>query len=167
MNSSTLVWVIIVILILGAGIWFFAVSPPTADVPTPTIVDSDTTVSTTPPTPGTTTSNTSTSGSLAPTSATVLYTTQGFTPKSVTVARGGTVTFVNQGGQQMWVAVDEHPTHALYDGTSRQEHCASDSSAVFDQCEAGNTYSFTFDKTGMWEFHNHMRAGDTGTVIVQ
>ena len=66
----------------------------------------------------------------------------------------------------MWVASDEHPTHEEYDGTSLQEHCAQGTSDVFDQCGAGGTYSFTFEKVGEWSFHNHEQAADGGTIIV-
>jgi len=68
----------------------------------------------------------------------------------------------------MWVASAVHPTHTLYAGTSLSEHCgngaANDS---FDQCDAGDDYSFTFKKTGEWKYHNHVNASQTGTVIVQ
>jgi carboxymethylenebutenolidase len=98
---------------------------------------------------------------------TIRYTEDGFTPSEVTVAVGDTVLFFNESGQSMWVASDEHPTHEAYDGTSLQEHCGQQNRDVFDQCGAGDTYSFTFDKAGEWSFHNHERASDGGTVTVQ
>src|SRR3989344_267954 len=45
---------------------------------------------------------------------TVIYTDQGFSPLSVTVPLGTTVTFVNQSGGSMWVASAMHPTHVVY-----------------------------------------------------
>ncbi|MFB6076721.1 MAG: hypothetical protein ABEK12_01155 [Candidatus Nanohaloarchaea archaeon] len=47
-----------------------------------------------------------------------------------------------------------------------QLHCPNDGT-VFDQCSTGTTYTFTFGKTGEWAYHNHVRSGDTGTVVVQ
>lgn len=104
----------------------------------------------------------------APMSATVTYTAQGFSPAQVTVAEGGTVTWVNQSGHPMWVASGVHPTHTVYDGTSKNEHCAAGytGAAPFDECSAGDSYSFTFTKTGDWKYHNHAGAEDTGTVTV-
>ena len=99
----------------------------------------------------------------------VTYTDNGFSPDTITVAAGETVQFVNNSTRGMWVGVDNHPTHTLYDGTSRSEHCG-DSSNTFDQCTAsdpGTSWEFTFDKTGTFGYHNHVRANDGGTVIVQ
>jgi len=98
---------------------------------------------------------------------TVSYTGSGFTPASITVAVGDTVTFINDSGSNMWVASILHPSHKVYGGTTLSQHCAdgSDNSA-FDQCETGNSYSFTFDKIGNWKYHNHIRAGIIGTVVV-
>lgn len=97
---------------------------------------------------------------------TVRYTDAGFSPSTMTVAPGTTVTFINQSGSEMWVASDEHPSHTGYDGTSREAHCASGSSSSFDQCGTGPTYSFTFTKAGTWAYHNHRAAGDEGTIVV-
>lgn len=65
----------------------------------------------------------------------------------------------------MWVASAVHPTHSQYDGTSQNQHCPGGS--TFDQCGTGSTYSFTFEKTGEFGYHNHALAGHRGTVVVQ
>ena len=106
-----------------------------------------------------------------PQDVTVTYTDSGFSPATVTVAQGSTVTWVNQSSHEMWVASGVHPTHTLYDGTDRQTHCATDYSGPtpFDEClpeSPGTSYSFTFDEAGTWHYHNHVAASDTGTVIV-
>ncbi|MES2006681.1 MAG: plastocyanin/azurin family copper-binding protein, partial [Patescibacteria group bacterium] len=90
----------------------------------------------------------------------------GFSPKSVTVNKGDTIKFVSENGQ-MWVAGDEHPSHTEYDGTSRQEHCATVPSASFDQCSSGTSYSFTFTKAGTFDYHNHVASSQVGVVIVK
>lgn len=112
-----------------------------------------------------------TSNEAAPAAITVTYTDQGFSPASVTVAEGQTVTWVNRSSGNMWVASGVHPTHALYDGTNANTHCAAGyaGGTPFDECAAigaGASYSFTFTKTGDWKYHNHMSTGDTGEVIV-
>jgi plastocyanin len=105
----------------------------------------------------------------APKTATVTLTASGFSPKSITIAKGGTVTFVNQSGGSMWVASDQHPSHTEFDGTNRQAHCAAGYTGPkpFDQCGNGNSYMFTFDKAGSFSFHNHLNADMTGIVVVQ
>ncbi|HEX2613926.1 MAG TPA: plastocyanin/azurin family copper-binding protein, partial [Nitrososphaera sp.] len=90
----------------------------------------------------------------------------GFSPKNVTINKGDTVKFVAESGS-MWVGSDEHPNHTEYDGTSRQQHCATGSSTSFDQCATGSTYSFTFNKVGTFDYHNHMAASFGGVVIVK
>ena len=99
---------------------------------------------------------------------TVTYTDAGFSPKTIDVPPGTTVTFLNKSSHGMWVAADVHPSHTQYDGTTLQQHCATKTS--FDQCKpesTGASYSFTFDKVGNFTYHNHVRAGDVGLVVVK
>lgn len=112
-----------------------------------------------------------TPGATVPSSVTtVVYTDQGFSPNSVTVPVGATVTFVNQTGENMWVASAPHPTHQAYDGTTVSEHCAASyhyrGPAPFDQCASANGLRFTFLKVGEWKYHNHADATDFGAIIV-
>jgi plastocyanin len=116
--------------------------------------------------PTTTTTNATTAKTV-----TVHYTSTGFSPSVVTINKGDTVTFVaDPNSDEMWIASDPHPTHQGYDGTTKSEHCASDYTgpAPFDECSsAGTSFSFTFEKTGTWGYHNHGNSSDKGTVIVQ
>src|SRR3989338_2393609 len=86
---------------------------------------------------------------------------------TVTIKKGGTITFVNGGGGDMWVASAPHPAHTAYSGTSLQEHCSDAVDVSFDQCKIGDTYSFTFDKTGSFKYHNHTNSSQFGTVVVE
>lgn len=99
------------------------------------------------------------------TTHTVTYTGSGFQPATITVKEGDTVRWVAESGS-MWVASDQHPKHTEYDGTSRSQHCSSNADA-FDQCQRGQSFSFTFDKTGSWSYHNHFNQVQTGTVVVE
>ncbi len=156
-TSTVVVVVIIIIAVLGAG-WYFlsnSTAPAVAPVGQTSAVNSA-------PSP--------TPASTAPMSATVTYGPNGFSPSSVTIAKGGTVTWVAQAGaDELWVASNPHPTHEGYDGTTRDQHCAAGykGATPFDQCATGTTYSFTFNSTGTWGYHNHGNHSDTGTVIVQ
>ena len=99
---------------------------------------------------------------------TVTHTSSGFEPKTITVTPGTKVTWVNQSGS-VWVGADAHPTHLEYDGSSKSEHCAAGYTGAvpFDQCGNSATYSFVFTKVGTWDYHNHLRASEVGTVIVR
>ena len=110
----------------------------------------------------------------------VSYDYQGFSPKSITVPLGTTVTFVNQSTKSMWVASDPHPIHTAYSGTSLSQHCPDTTNSSFDECaalapsvvsasnpyNAPSSFSFTFNKEGTWKYHNHLDHSQTGTVIV-
>lgn len=120
-------------------------------------------------TPQTTMTAATTTNTTAPTGVIVAYTDQGFSPASVTVPLGTSVTFVNQGAGGMWVASAVHPTHTAYSGTSLSQHCPDTTNSTFDACAAvasGGSFSFVFDKEGSWKYHNHADASQTGIVIV-
>ena len=105
-------------------------------------------------------------GASAPMSAAVSYNGASFSPAKVTIKRGGTVTWTNDGETSMWVASAQHPTHAVYAGTNLQQHCATEANDSFDQCRGGDVYSFTFDKVGTWNFHDHLHTNVFGSVEV-
>lgn len=147
MNKSTnIILAVVALLIIVAGWYLFSVPRAVAPV-----------VSNTTATQG---------SSTAPMTATVKYTANGFTPDSVTIKQGGTVTFTSTDGSPMWVASAMHPTHMVYDGTSRAQHCPNTAGTAFDQCEKSASYSFTFLKVGDWNYHNHVNSGDSGSVTV-
>jgi plastocyanin len=104
----------------------------------------------------------------APMTAAVVYDGNTYAPGTVTIAKGGVVTFTSSGAR-MWVAADDHPTHTKYDDTSRAVHCAEGytGAPAFDQCQGGTSYSFTFTKSGVFEYHDHINAAATGKVVVQ
>lgn len=92
----------------------------------------------------------------APRTATITYTSSGFSPKTLIIADGGTVTFVNSSSENMRVASDPHPLHTNYPG--------------FDQINPtgnGGMWSFTFTRVGSWGYHNHANPTQSGTIIVQ
>src|SRR3989338_3951295 len=99
---------------------------------------------------------------------TIEMTSDGFSHGTLTIKAGDTVTFINKDSGQHWPASAVHPTHAAYDGTSLSEHCPDGNS--FDACrglENGEEYSYKFEKTGTWKYHDHLRPGQAGTIVVQ
>lgn len=171
------IWVVVIVIVVGGFIWWQSAQAPTVDQGAGSAsqtVSGDSTAGAQQP------SSNDTSGTSvgvgagvsvgsAPMTATVTYTSSGFSPSPVTIAKGGTVTFVDQGGQPMWVASNAHPVHSGYDGTSRGTHCAAGyiGEKPFDECGSGSSYSFTFGKTGTWGYHNHIGSEEGGTVVVQ
>lgn len=88
--------------------------------------------------------------------ATVTYNGTSFSPRTLTITSGETVTFVNNSKQQMWVASDPHPQHTNLSG--------------FDALRgygAGQSYSYTFTKAGNYQFHDHLNEDAHGTITVQ
>ena len=104
------------------------------------------------------------------TNATVVtYTDSGFQPQEITVEKGDTVIWESSSSRPMWVGSDQHPVHTEYAGSSLREHCSNgdQNTAAFDQCSTGDRFSFTFEKTGEWGYHNHRYSQHTGKVTVE
>ena len=136
------------------------------DVTAPGVGGDTTQPAATTPTPPAATTPTTPS---APMAVTVTYNGTAYTPKDVTIKKGGTVTWKNSSSGNMWVASAQHPTHTVYSGTSRSAHCASSYTGAkpFDQCKGETTdYTFAFDKTGKHGYHDHINASAFGSVTV-
>jgi len=97
----------------------------------------------------------------------VEYGDAGFSPKRIEITKGTTVTFTNKSARDMWVATDPHPAHTGYPNSSREKCGGSEVSSMFDQCGQGSSFSFTFKELGTWSYHNHLRSGDKGTIVVK
>jgi len=86
----------------------------------------------------------------------ISYTDAGFSPTTVTINKGDSVTFTNNSNSSMWVASGPHPVHTNY--------------PEFDQktgVTKGQSYTFKFEKAGTWGFHNHQNPSKFGSVIVK
>lgn len=144
-------WILLIILIIvvGGGALLFGddnnetaqVTPPPAS-PTPTPLPTPSPEPT--PTPN-------------PVSAKVVtYTDAGYSPKTIEIAVGETVTFKNNSTEGMWTASNPHPSHTTYSAFDAKR-----------EMTLGESYSFTFTQVGTWRYHNHVNPGHTGTVIVK
>jgi len=99
----------------------------------------------------------------------VTYTNGGFNPSIIEVRKGESVIWINESSRNMWVASAIHPTHKAYDGTSLREHCNDAGVTPFDACRSispGAEWSFNFDRSGEWGYHDHVNAFRTGKVVV-
>ena len=93
----------------------------------------------------------------------VTYNENGYSPSSIQIKKGETVTFKNNSDQGMWTASSIHPTHTVYPTTGG---CIG---STFDSCKSvlkDDEWSFTFDEVGVWKYHNHLKATDFGEIVV-
>ena len=100
----------------------------------------------------------------------VNYTDAGYSPSTLTIKAGDTVMFKNESSVDVWTASAMHPEHVLYSNTSLSQHCPDVENDDFDQCQsrgAGTSWSFTFNKTGAFGYHNHMKATHFGKIIIE
>lgn len=161
---------LIIVAALGGGYMFWQGSTEPAETITPEPFPTSPTAPTPAPSTATPTPSPTTptpAPSTAPLSATVTYNGTTFSPAEVRIAKGGTVSWINASDKNMWVGSAAHPSHTVYSGTSLREHCTEGATPSFDQCKGGSNYSFTFEKTGTWGYHDHLTPSATGKVIVE
>lgn len=79
----------------------------------------------------------------------------GFNPEQVTVWSGDSVTWSSSGASH-WPASNAHPTHGDY---SSGDGCIGSQLDACKPLEAGQSYTFRFDKTGTWGIHDHLNPG--------
>ncbi len=172
---KNVLWIVLAVIIVGGGYWWWTMSESGRMTNTNTTVNEGAES----PAPGAAGTVLEGSGQVtapgvggdtaAPMAVEVTYTGTEYTPKDVTIKKGGTVTWKNGSTGNMWVASAMHPTHTVYSGTSRTEHCASSYTGAkpFDQCKGeAADYSFTFDKLGKNGYHDHINASAFGSVTV-
>lgn len=132
-----LVWILLIIIVAVGGFFWIQNSSTDRYMPPPPETDTEKTV-------------------IAPTETIITYNTNGFSPKEVTIAKGGTVVFQNKTGKPASIASGPHPTHTNY--------------PEFDQYKTDqrgrDEFRFVFEKVGLWGYHDHLNATMTGTVIV-
>lgn len=91
-----------------------------------------------------------------PATQTIVMTSQGFSPSSLTIAVGTTVQFVNKDPDAPhWPASGVHPTHQICPG--------------FDSLrpiEPEGSYRFTFTEAKTCPMHDHLNPSLRGTVVV-
>ncbi|MBI4171062.1 MAG: hypothetical protein HY514_05155 [Candidatus Aenigmarchaeota archaeon] len=87
----------------------------------------------------------------------VAVTDSGFVPEVVEIDAGDTVVWTNsRTNVNVWPASDDHPTHTKLPG--------------FDPLRGigkGQTYQFTFTKSGEWRYHDHLHPAVEGLIRVK
>ena len=82
---------------------------------------------------------------------------EGFLPSEFIIRPGDRVIFINVStSTEYWPASDLHPTHELY--------------SAFDPLKPiipGESWSFIFERSGTWRFHDHLHPNKRGVLIVE
>ena len=78
-----------------------------------------------------------------------------FSPSTITVKVGATVTWLNKDSAPHQIASNPHPAHTDLPGLF---------SGILSN---GQSYSFTFNQTGAFGYHCHVHPSMTGTVVVE
>ncbi len=102
-------------------------------------------------------SNTNTNTNSAPVAISI--TSAGFSPRTLTVNAGTTVTWTNNDTVTHYIAPDDHPSHFKYAGVWDDDSTG--------QISRGQTYSNPFLLEGTYTYHDHLNPSTTGTIIVQ
>ena len=97
------------------------------------------------------TSSTSSNSNQTPATGTINIKNMMFTPSQISVQKGGTVTWTN----------NDSIAHTVIDDLSNVGGPAS------GNIEPGSTYSFTFDKTGSFQYHCSIHPSMRGTIVVK
>lgn len=90
-----------------------------------------------------------------PADFTILMTPEEFVPSELTIKKGQSVQWSNEDTDYRWPASDLHPIHEIYPEFDPREPLAP-----------GESWVFTFQRAGSWRYHDHLRPGERGVVIV-
>lgn len=94
----------------------------------------------------------------------IVYTDTGFSPSPLEIKVGATVVFKNESAKVVWPASALHPSHNEY---PQKGGCIG---SAFDACKDlkfGESWSFQFDFSGAWRYHNHRNPSHFGQIIVK
>ena len=86
--------------------------------------------------------------------AVITFTNDGFTPSSLTVKKGATVTVKNESSNRVQFSSDDHPTHRL------------NTEMNLRTLAPGELASFTATTVGAHGFHDHIDDSKVGTLTV-
>jgi|GEM_PF-1953078 len=96
-----------------------------------------------------------TAGTAQAESHTITLTEEGFKPKEITISQGDAVTFVSELNEPFWPASNTHPDHTIYPEFDPKAPIAP-----------GESWTFVFDKSGVWRYHDHIVANNVGNITV-
>ncbi|MBI1984521.1 MAG: hypothetical protein HYS60_00205 [Candidatus Wildermuthbacteria bacterium] len=100
----------------------------------------------------------------------ITYADEGYSPQTLSIKAGGTVSFVNQSSSSMWPASAMHPTHTVYPGSGIEKCGTAEQDTIFDACmgiPSEQEWSFQFNEKGTWKYHDHLNPSRFGTIVVE
>lgn len=142
MNRSVLVG-IVVLVVLAAGAWYI-IKKPSYKAPSSGNGTSQSSQSSTAP-----------SGSSQNAADTITYDGNGFSPASLTVQSGATVTIKNTSSETVQFQSNPHPTHT------------DDTDLNVGAVNPGSSQTFTVTKKGTFGYHNHLNPSQQGSITIQ
>lgn len=89
--------------------------------------------------------------------AEITITDSGFSPKTVEISAGSTITWVNNTNHEVQIAANPHPVH-----TGNREVSAGQFALSL---AAGEKKSVEIGKTGSFGYHDHLSPGLLGTIV--
>jgi len=136
--------VVVVLAVIGGGVFALTRKSKTNN---PTTSNS---------TPATSSSNqTSDTSQPSASVATITYSDSGFSPSTITVKAGSTITIKNTSSGGLQFESDPHPVHT------------DDTELNVGTVASGQSMTFTVAEKGTHGYHNHLNPSDTGTIIVE
>lgn len=138
--NKKLIIALVVIVVLGGGVWAYFATRPNASAPQATEPSSET--------------ENQPSDTESETAAEIVYTDDGFSPKTLTVKAETNVRVVNQSSGPLQLSSDDHPTHT--------KHPELNMSTI----AAGSEGALEVKTVGTWGYHNHQKSSDKGTIVV-
>ncbi len=99
--------------------------------------------------------NTDTATPSAAEEVVITVSSNGFSPRTVTVKAGQTIKIVNNTNDTVDFASDDHPTHTIQ------------SELNVGDIEPGESATFTVESVGTWGYHDHNNDSLLGTIIVK
>lgn len=90
------------------------------------------------------------------TEVSIVLTNEGYTPNNIRITKGTRVTFTTTTFDKFWPASNAHPNHTIYPEFDPKEVVVASSS-----------WSFVFDRVGVWGLHDHVYSYFTGVIHVE
>ena len=86
----------------------------------------------------------------------ISITQDGFLPETMLITQGQTVTWVNESDEPHWIASNPYPTSDDFPELNSEE-----------PINLGDSYTFTFEETGEFKYHDRLDPETNGTIIVE
>jgi plastocyanin len=150
MRRSTVTAIIIVLALIILGALFYQANQRTATVTSPSPSPSER-----PSAAASPSASLNSSPATSATPVTVDFTSSGFSPRTITVASGTTITFKNSTSEEVQPSSNPHPQHTLNPELN------------VGIVQPGGSKTVTATQKGSWGMHDHLDPSMTLTVVVQ